>query len=83
MMSETYEDRLAELRHEIETGESRPAVIDVAVNKLLAEGDDHLSKDLLSLLSDKAQHDEGMFSLIHAAESVDDGTYVCNAIKVC
>jgi hypothetical protein len=32
-----------------------------------------LPGNLLSLLSDNAEYDEGMFSLIHAAESYDDG----------
>jgi hypothetical protein len=75
-MGEVYEQRLAELRREIETGGARPAVIDVAISELMAVGADRLPSDLLSLLSDSTDYDEGMFSLIHVAESFDDRAYV-------
>ena len=75
-MNEAYEHKLADLRREIETEGARPAVIDAAVSELWADGGQHLARDLLSLLSDSAAHDEGMFSLIHAAESFDDAAYV-------
>jgi hypothetical protein len=81
-MSEAYENTLGALRREIETGGARPAVIDEAVSKLLASGDGRTPAVLLSLLSDRAKHDEGMFSLIHAAESVDDKTYVQALLSV-
>lgn len=77
-----YEYKLEDLRREIETEGARPAVIDSAVNELLADADEHLTRDLLSLLSDKAGHDEGMFSLIHAAESSDDSAYVRALLSV-
>jgi hypothetical protein len=41
-----------------------------------------LPGNLLALLSDNAEHDEGMFSLIHAAESYDDGVYVHALLSV-
>ncbi|WP_156347529.1 MULTISPECIES: Imm30 family immunity protein [unclassified Sphingomonas] len=75
-MNETYEQCLASLRCEIETDGGRPAIIDAAVNKLLAKGDERLTSDLLSFLTDNAEYDEGMFSLVHAAEACDDRTYV-------
>lgn len=75
-MSEACEHSLADLRREIETGGARPTVIDVAISELMAEGDPRLPGDLLQLLSDRAEYDEGMFSLIHAAESYDDSAYV-------
>jgi hypothetical protein len=81
-MSEAYEHWLANLRREIETGGARPAVIDAAVNELLADGDERLPGNLLSLLSDSAKYDEGMFSLIHAAESCDDSAYVRALLSV-
>jgi hypothetical protein len=80
-MSKAYEYKLADLRREIETG-ARPAVIDTAVSELWADGDEQLARDLLSLLSDTAEHDEGMFSLIHAAESFDDNSYVRALLSV-
>lgn len=75
-MSASYEDKLAALRCEIEMKGARVTVIDAAVSNLLATGSENLTGDLLLLLSDEAEHDEGMFSLIHAAESTDDSTYV-------
>lgn len=77
-----YEKILAELRHEIESGGASPAVIDGAINKLLSFADERFSRDMLLLLSDGAKYDEGMFSLIHAAESVDDARYVRELIAV-
>ena len=81
-MSKAYEHRLADLRREIETGGARPTVIDVAVNELIMVGDERLPSDLLSLLSDRAEHDEGMFSLIHCAESYDDTVYARALLSV-
>lgn len=76
MMSAAYEHSLADLRREIEVGGARPAAIDVAVSELVADGNESLPSDLLSLLSDKVEDDEGMFSLLHAAESYNDRNYV-------
>ncbi|WP_432288765.1 Imm30 family immunity protein (plasmid) [Aminobacter sp. BA135] len=81
-MSEAYEYHLADLRREIEAGGARPTVIDVAVSELMADGNEDLPGDLLSLLSDKAEYDDGMFSLIHAAESCDDNAYVRALLSV-
>ncbi|WP_312687380.1 Imm30 family immunity protein [Brevundimonas nasdae] len=71
-----YDSELQALRREIETGGARPSVIDDHVDALLTEGRATLAEDLLASLSDKAEYDEGMFSIIHAAESVDDTPYV-------
>lgn len=75
-MSEAYDEPLAALRGEITSGGANSRVIDAAVAKILATNDPRIARDLLSCLSDRADHDEGMFSLIHAAESFDDATYV-------
>ena len=56
-------------------GGARPSAIDELVQSLLAEGGDTLAADLLSTLSDEAEYNEGMFSLIHAAESLDIAPY--------
>lgn len=74
-MTETYEMQLAALRHEIEMGGARPSEIDKAVDSLLTAGGATLASDLLKLLSDNAEYDEGMFTLIHAAESLDHAPY--------
>jgi Immunity protein 30 len=74
-MNETYEMQLTALRHEIEMGGARPSEIDKAVDSLLTLGSTTLASDLLKLLSDSAEYDEGMFTLIHAAESLDQAPY--------
>lgn len=82
IMSDKYESWLAELKREIETEGAHVTAIDAAVSELLAAGDERLVGDLLLLLSDSAMHDEGMFSLIHAAESFDDSAYVRALLSV-
>jgi Immunity protein 30 len=74
-MNETYEMQLTALRHEIEMGGARPSEIDKAVDSLLTLGSTTLASDLLKLLSDSAEYDAGMFTLIHAAESLDQAPY--------
>lgn len=77
-----YDSELQALRREIETGGARPSVIDGHVDALLTEGGDTLAEDLIASLSDKAEYDEGMFSIIHSAESVDDTSYVSALLAV-
>jgi hypothetical protein len=81
-MSEAYDSTLERLRTEIDAGGARPSVIDEAVSTLFANGNRSTAADLLSLLSDNAEYDEGMFSLIHAAESFDKSTYVQALLSV-
>lgn len=81
-MSEAYQINLADLRREIETGGARPSVIDDRVDALLSEGVATLTEDLLASLSDKAEYDEGMFSIIHAAESIADTPYVTALLSI-
>jgi hypothetical protein len=81
-MSERYEMLLAALRQEIKMDGARPAKIDAAATAMLATGDARIASDLLSLLSDQAAYDEGMFTLIHTAESFDDTTYVRSLLSV-
>ncbi len=70
-----YDSELQALRREIETGGARPSIIDNHVDALLTEGGATLAEDLLVLLSDEAEYDEGMFSIIHAVESLDEPPY--------
>ncbi len=74
--------QLSALRKEIEVDGARPAKIDAAVTAILATDDPRIASDLLSLLSDQAAYDEGMFTLIHTAESFDDTTYVRSLLLV-
>jgi Immunity protein 30 len=72
----TYEIQLRTLREDIRHRRAKPSLIDSAINSILSFQDDRMPHDLLVLLSDNAEYDDGMFSLIHAAESVDNRTYV-------
>lgn len=81
-MSPVYDSELQALRHEIESGGARPLVVDDHVATLLSEGGATLTEDLLGLLSDRAEYDEGMFSIIHAAEAVADAPYVSALLSV-
>jgi hypothetical protein len=81
-VSAVYDSELQALRREIEIGGTRPSVIDGHVDAVLTEGGETLAADLLTSLSDKAEYDEGMFSLIHAAESIDDTRYVSALLSV-
>jgi hypothetical protein len=84
-MSEKFKSALANLRREIETNGARPSAIDYYLEALLSEGGKNLAVDLLALLSDKAEYDEGMFSIIHAAESLEQtpyATYVSAMLSV-
>jgi hypothetical protein len=67
---------LNELALEINEYGARPASIDSILNsynKIEVESD---RVNLISMLSDSAEYDEGMFSIIHFAESIDDESYV-------
>lgn len=75
-MKKSYEQLIYNLRRDIEAAGARPAMIDAAINELMDKGNERIPSDLLSLLSDSAEYDEGMFSLIHAAESYDDEVYI-------
>jgi hypothetical protein len=81
-MKETYDMTLEALRKEIETDGARPIEIDKMVSLLLANGNENIAADLLASLSDNAAYDEGMFTLIHAAESLDDDKYVHSLLSV-
>lgn len=81
-MSGEYRHHLESLRREIELLGARPAMIDAGIGKILALGDQRAAGDLLSLLSDNAEYDEGMFALIHAAESFEDGAYVLELLSI-
>ena len=74
-MSAAYDSELQALRREIETGGARPSIIDNHVEALLTQGGATLAEDLLVLLSDEAEYDAGMFSIIHAVESLDETPY--------
>ena len=80
-MSGTYEDQIKALRREVRLGGARPAEIDSLVSKIIAVRDDRSAGDLLATLSDRASDDEGMFSIIHAAEACDDSIYIESLLR--
>lgn len=81
-MTTTYKNLLDRLKREIEIEGARAFAIDALAKELLKTGDERLAEDLLALLSDESQNDEGMFSLLHAAESFSDITYVHSLLSV-
>ncbi|MGV1873254.1 Imm30 family immunity protein [Agrobacterium rosae] len=81
-MTETYDDQLRCLREEIQRHGARPTVIDSVLSKLLVHSCDKVSRDLLLLLSDEAEYGEGMYSLIHAAESAPDEEYILSLLSI-
>lgn len=81
-MNETYDTIMKDLRHEVIGGDARPATIDEIITKLFQLPSAINPADFLSLLRDDAEYDEGMFSLIHAAESANDTIYVQGLIQV-
>ena len=70
--------RLEQLVREV--GASAPA-IDAAIGPVLAANDAAVIGPLLLLLGDDADED-GMWSLLHAAESFDDEPYVRDVLRV-
>jgi len=70
-----YEKKLQALRSKIELADGSPLSIEVEVSGL-NEGESHadLARDLLLSLSDDA-HSGAMYTLVHAAESLDKSPY--------
>lgn len=76
MAKSVYDDRLEALRSAISSRPDEPIAIDATLEEILEIGDERVTRDLLLLLTDDAEDDEGMFSIIHAAESTNDSAYV-------
>lgn len=81
-MTKNYQEALESLQQEIQQGGARPAIVDAAIVELSENPGEHLTKDLLLQLSDHAEHDESMFSIIHAAEASNDEDYVRALLEV-
>lgn len=73
-MRATYDSKLQALRAEIQAAEGGPFSIEKELTALLNEGGPNLAADLLLSLSDEA-HSGAMYSLVHAAESLDQSPY--------
>lgn len=64
------------------TGEGSVRAIDAALAQVTRFGSPDSIGPLLLILDDGATYDEGMFSLIHAAEAFEDATYVRELLAV-
>ena len=74
MTKEALEAALTQLELAASIGSVRG--IDEAVAKVMQQNDSSCLSRLLGALNDHAPFDEGMFSIIHAAESFEDPIYV-------
>jgi hypothetical protein len=76
-------DALAELRLATKlTGEGSVQAIDAALVQVTRFNSPASIGSMLSMLDDGAAYDEGMFSLIHAAEAFEDAVYVHGLLAV-
>lgn len=74
---ESLTEALDQLGHVVRlSGEAAVKTLDSAITDVLAFRDPACISPMLLALNDEAEFDEGMFSLIHAAESFDDEIYV-------
>jgi len=77
MNTSSLADALDELRLAVQmTGEGSVQAIDAALAQVTKYGSPQSIGPLLLMLNDCAAYDEGMFSLIHAAEAFEDSVYV-------
>jgi hypothetical protein len=81
-MNRNYEANLNRLQQEIQADGARPTVVDAAITKLFESSNESLPRDLLLLLSDNAEYDESMFSVIHAAETSNDEQYIRAVLSI-
>jgi hypothetical protein len=63
------------------SGDGAVAALDAALQAVTAHHSAASIGPILMMLNDSAEHDEGMFSLIHAAEAFDDAEYVPQLLK--
>lgn len=77
MITDTFDQTIARFQKAaVHFAYSDAKAIDAALAPLMQHHDKRSIKPLLLSLDDTAREDAGMFSLIHAAESFDDVTYV-------
>lgn len=75
-MNTTYEQALAALNAAAaQTGEHSVHALEAAIADVAPFQDPRSIGVMLLMLDDDAPYDEGMFSLIHAAEAFDDAVY--------
>jgi hypothetical protein len=83
MAIQTLDEALANLRAAtLQVGTGTVKVLDQALADVTRFHDPKSIGPILLLLNDNSDHDEGMFSLIHAAEAFDDDMYVGELLAV-
>lgn len=82
-MSESLDAALLSLERLVAScpGGEVPA-LDGAISDVMKFNDPNCIGPLLYLLRDESLYDEGVFSLIHSAESFDDQTYICKFLSM-
>lgn len=77
MNTNSLADALDKLRLAVQMpGEGSAQAIDTALAQVTQHNSPQSISPLLLMLNDRATYDEGMFSLIHAAEAFEDRVYV-------
>lgn len=76
MTADSFWEAIEELRlAALQTGEGSVQSLDAALAKVTAHEDPQSIGPLLLMLNDATDYDEGMFSLVHAAEAFADDVY--------
>ena len=83
MNTDSLKDALQDLKTATRmSGGEAILALDTALQAVAAHRNAASIGPILTMLNDEAEHDEGMFSLIHAAEAFDDTEYVAQLLKV-
>ena len=83
MNMDSLKDALQGLRMAAQmSGDEATLALDAALGVVTAHRNAASIGPILMMLNDEAEHDEGMFSLIHAAEAFDDAQYVSQLLEV-
>lgn len=83
MTKTNFEDDIAQMHAAVMlSGNGAVQTLDEAISRVVSHRNPRSIGSLLLLLNDSYEHDEGMFSLIHAAESFDDDVYVRELLLV-
>ncbi len=83
MNTDSLKDALQSLKTATQmSGDEAILALDAALQAVTAHRNASSIGPVLMMLNDEAAHDEGMFSLIHAAEAFDDTEYVSQLLKV-
>lgn len=82
LSASAYQSDLQALTSELHHNGARPVLIDRYLSSLLDYASEKLAEDLLPLLSDDAEFQEGMWSILHAAETAPQSAYISATISV-